>query len=79
MTLDELKSIHERRPFQPFTIHLAGGMRYDVPTPEFLSYRPGAGVLFVWDLRSPGYAFLSLPAVTRVTPADAPLAPAAGG
>jgi hypothetical protein len=38
MSLDQIRSIHENRPFVPFTIHLASGQQVRVAHPECLSY-----------------------------------------
>jgi hypothetical protein len=78
MTLSELNAIHRQRPFRPFTVHLSDGMHYDIPTPEFLSYKPDSTALVVWELQRPGFAVISLPSIVRVTypePADSPTAP----
>ena len=36
MTIEQLRKIHESRPFRPFAIHLADGRKIRVPHPEFL-------------------------------------------
>jgi hypothetical protein len=37
MTIEQLKEMHQARPFRPFRIHLADGQHLDVLHPEFLS------------------------------------------
>ena len=43
MTIEQLIEMHQRRPFQPFDIHLADGRILPVDHPEFLSRSPTAG------------------------------------
>ena len=78
MSPGEIRSALSAQPFRPFTIHLADEMHYDVPTPEYLAYKPDSTALFVWELQRPGFAILSLPAIVRVTyppePAENPTA-----
>lgn len=38
MRADELKRIHQLRPFQPFTLRVADGREYHVDHPEFLAF-----------------------------------------
>lgn len=40
MTIDQLKAMHQARPFQPFRIHLVDGRSLDVLHPEFLAHTP---------------------------------------
>ena len=40
MTIEQLRKIHEVRPFRPFAVHLADGRRIAVPHPEFLWIPP---------------------------------------
>jgi len=40
MTLEQLRDVHQARPFRPFTLELANGGEVHVPHPEFLSYFP---------------------------------------
>jgi hypothetical protein len=37
MTIEQLKQMHEARPFQPFRIHMADGRHLDVRHSEFLA------------------------------------------
>jgi hypothetical protein len=43
MTIEQLIEMHQRRPFQPFDIHLADRRILPVDHPEFLSRSPAAG------------------------------------
>ena len=40
MTIEQLRELHGRRPFQAFRIHLADGRSLPVEHPEFLSQSP---------------------------------------
>ena len=37
MTIEQLRKLHQARPFQPFDIHLTDGRAIPVEHPEFLS------------------------------------------
>jgi len=47
MRIDDLRSIHQARPFHPFTIRVADGREYFVVHPEFLAYAPPSRTLSV--------------------------------
>ncbi|HXE53956.1 MAG TPA: hypothetical protein VN541_13120 [Tepidisphaeraceae bacterium] len=40
MTIEQLRRMHQAKPFQPFDIHLADGRRLPVKSPEFLAVTP---------------------------------------
>ena len=40
MTIEQLRKIHESRPFRPFAVHLADRRKIRVPRPEFLWIPP---------------------------------------
>ncbi len=40
MTVEQLRKMHQARPFQPFDIHLADGRSLPVDHPEFLAVTP---------------------------------------
>jgi hypothetical protein len=40
MTIEQLRQLHQARPFQPFDIHLADGRTLSVEHPEFLAQSP---------------------------------------
>lgn len=42
MTIDQLRRVHETRPFAPFTLHLAEGRSLRVKHPEALWIPPSA-------------------------------------
>ena len=41
MTVDQLKKLHQQRPFRPFRIHLADGRSFEVTHPELLAQSIG--------------------------------------
>lgn len=48
MTIEQLREVHNARPFRPFTLHLADGRSFEVNHPEFLSQsRSGRTLHFV--------------------------------
>ena len=40
MTIEQLRTMHQARPFKPFEIYLADGRTIGVDHPEFLSQSP---------------------------------------
>lgn len=48
MTVEQLRSIHQARPFQAFTIHMADGRSIHVPHSEFLSHSPSGRTVVVY-------------------------------
>jgi hypothetical protein len=40
MTIEQFRNVHQAKPFQPFTLHLANGRHFHVPHPEFLAHSP---------------------------------------
>ncbi|MFN0017817.1 MAG: hypothetical protein ACKVP0_06125 [Pirellulaceae bacterium] len=47
MTIDQIRKMHQGRPFQPFDIFLADGRSLPVEHPEFLSTTPTARTISV--------------------------------
>ncbi|HTW94043.1 MAG TPA: hypothetical protein VMD30_04560 [Tepidisphaeraceae bacterium] len=47
MTIERLKELHERKPFQPFTVHLADGEKVRVAGPEFMWRPPNSRTFYV--------------------------------
>ena len=40
MTIEQLRRMHQARPFRPFRVYLADGRHLDVAHPEFLAHTP---------------------------------------
>ena len=47
MTVEQLRNMHQARPFRPFTIRMADGTSYYVPHSEFLSQSPSGRTIIV--------------------------------
>ncbi len=51
MTIEQLRNVHQARPFRPFTIHLADGRSFYIPHNDFLSHSPKGRTLIVYGKR----------------------------
>jgi hypothetical protein len=67
MTVERLSQVHERRPFQPFTIHLADGTSVRVRHPEFLMRTAGGRTIHVATGKSEEAEIIDLLLVTKLT------------
>jgi hypothetical protein len=48
MTVDQIRKVHQAKPFQPFRIHLADSRAIDVTHPELLAVNePGRPIIVV--------------------------------
>jgi hypothetical protein len=50
MMLDQLRAAYNATPFQPFTIHMADGRKFDVPDWEFISFSYSGRTIIVQHL-----------------------------
>jgi hypothetical protein len=66
MTIEQLDQLHQARPFQPFTIHLADGTKHRVVSPEFLARTKGGRTIAVSAGRD-AVAIIDLLLVTKIT------------
>lgn len=66
MTTDQIRALHQAKPFKPFTIHVADGVSYEVQHPENLMQTPGGRTLVV-TTGSDAVAIVDLLLVTRIT------------
>lgn len=48
MTIEKLKEVHEKRPFQPFRLFMADGSSVEVKHPENLARRENARSIYVF-------------------------------
>ena len=48
MTIEQLRLVHQAKPFQPFTIHLTDERTYHVPHRDYLSMSPGGRTILVF-------------------------------
>jgi hypothetical protein len=47
MTVEQLRQVHQARPFRPFTLHVADGRSFRVEHPDFLSRSPSGRTVIV--------------------------------
>jgi hypothetical protein len=73
MTYEDLRELHDERPFNPFTIHMGDGHPFDIVTPEYLAIHPGHTKALVFHATGRGHSWIALAAITRVSYIDAPL------
>lgn len=43
--MEQLRTLHQARPFRPFAIHTADGARFPIPHNGFLAYDPEGSTL----------------------------------
>ena len=48
MTIEQLRKVHDARPFQPFTIYLADGRNYHIPHNDYMSHSPSGRTVIVY-------------------------------
>jgi hypothetical protein len=74
MTIEQLKTIHQARPFRPFTLYLADGRQVHVPHHEFLSHSPTGRTVVVHHTEEESFSILDLLLVTelKLDPAKSP-------
>jgi len=79
MMIEQLRGIHEARPFQPFTIHLADGRSLEVPHTEFLSHSPSGRTIIVYH-GDDDFSIIDLLLVTEIEvhPVPASSSPGSG-
>ena len=66
MTTEQIKTVHEARPFRPFTIHLADGTSVAVSHPELMLRTQGGRTVFV-NTSGEDVAIIDLLLVTKLT------------
>ncbi|MFH1110038.1 MAG: hypothetical protein V1790_12720 [Planctomycetota bacterium] len=49
MTVEQLRNVHQAKPFHPYTLKVADGSRIAVRHPEFLSVSPVGRTVIVWQ------------------------------
>jgi hypothetical protein len=65
MTIEQLRNVHQARPFRPFILHLADGRQLNVPHSEFLSHSPSGRTVIVHE-SDESYSIVDLLLVTRI-------------
>ena len=72
MTVNELRDVLHRAPFEAFSLHLADGHKIDVPHPDFLAIVGDGLAAIVTSPNRPGSTYIDLLLVTRIeVPAEA--------
>jgi hypothetical protein len=75
MTIEQLRNVHQARPFRPFTPHLADGRAIHVAHSEFLSHSPAGRTIIVYGADD-SLNILDLLLLTDIeVPVSAPSAP----
>lgn len=65
MKIEDLRTLHQARPFRPFAIHTADGRTFPIPHSEFLAYDPD-GSTIVALRASDSFSVLDLGLVTEL-------------
>jgi hypothetical protein len=73
MTVEQLRILHQARPFRPFTIRMADGSSHHVPHSEFLSQSPSGRTIIV-HRPDDTYSVVDLLLVTELTVDGSPTA-----
>jgi hypothetical protein len=69
MTRDEMQQLAESEGFRPFAIVTQGGLRMEVPHPEFINIPPeGASYVLVYTTGRPAHVprFIELDAIDHI-------------
>ena len=66
MKIEQLRKMHQARPFRPFAIHTADGGAFPVPHPEFLAYAPGKGTIVIVLRTNDTWSVLDLDLITEL-------------
>jgi hypothetical protein len=67
MTIQKLKEFYEKRPFKPFTIHMADGESMTVKHPEFLMLTAAGRTIYVHTGRDEEVQVIDLLLVTKLS------------
>lgn len=65
MKIEDLRTIHQARPFRPFAIHTADGRTFPIPHNEFPAYDP-EGTTIVAFRTNHTFSVLDLDLVTEL-------------
>ena len=69
MTIEQLRLVHQARPFRPFTMHMADGKTIHISHPECLAYSPSGRSVLVALPDDSGH-FIDLLMVVRLEVRD---------
>jgi hypothetical protein len=65
MKIEDLRTMHQARPFRPFAIHTADGRTFPIPHNEFLAYDPDGTTLVAFRTNHT-FSILDLDLVTEL-------------
>ena len=65
MTIEQLRAVHQARPFRPFTLQLADGRSLHVPHNELLPHSPAGRTVIVYE-NDESFSIVDLLLVTRI-------------
>ena len=66
MTSEQLRAVHEAKPFKPFTVHMADGTSVAVGHPELLWRTQGGRTIFI-NTAGEDVTIIDLLLVTKIT------------
>ncbi|PZR71903.1 MAG: hypothetical protein DLM73_14760 [Chthoniobacterales bacterium] len=66
MTMDDLRSVVHKAPFQPFTIHLADAHQLHVSHPDFIALAGGGASAVVTAMQSNRHTVVDISLITRI-------------
>ena len=69
MTIEQLRQMHQARPFTPFRVHVADGRHLDVGHPEFLAHIPTGRTIMI-ARPDESFEVIDLLLVTSLEPID---------
>ena len=69
MTIEQLRQMHQARPFRPFRVHMADGRHLDVQHPEFLAHTPAGRTVMIAQ-PDERFEVIDLLLVTSLEPID---------
>ena len=69
MTIEQLRQMHQARPFRSFRVHMADGRHVDVEHPEFLAHTPTGRTVMIAK-RDETFEVVDLLLVTSLEPTD---------
>ncbi len=75
MTIEQLRNVHQARPFRPFMIHMADGRSFHVPHGEFLSHSPSGRTVIVYHAGD-SFSIIDLLLINEIEVHDPASAPA---
>ena len=66
MNLENLRELHQARPFRPFAIHMSDGRTFEIPHSEFLAYHLESEMAVVALRTNRTFSVLDLSQITEL-------------